>query len=129
MTLVEGVAWATAGLLVLVAIFQVALAAGAPWGEAAWGGTHRGTLPVRLRVGSAFSALVLCGMAAAVLAGAGVIGDGRTTAITVVLWVIVGFLALTMLGNLASRSPRERAVFGPISSLLLAGAVIVAVAG
>ena len=46
---------ATAGLAV-VAAFQVALAAGAPWGRAAWGGQHQGRLPARLRIASAVAA-------------------------------------------------------------------------
>jgi hypothetical protein len=41
-----------------LAVFQLLLAAGVPWGEAAWGGSHEGTLPASLRIGSAGSLLV-----------------------------------------------------------------------
>ena len=56
---------AVAGLAIdgLVIGFQVALAAGAPWGSAAWGGAHPGTLPTNLRVASAASAGVWTGIA------------------------------------------------------------------
>src|SRR5918996_2324546 len=47
---------AGAGFL-LVAGFQVGLALGAPWGRAAWGGSHEGRLPGNLRVASGFAAL------------------------------------------------------------------------
>ena len=40
----------------LVAGFQIALALGAPWGRAAWGGAHEGRLPGKLRVASLVSA-------------------------------------------------------------------------
>jgi hypothetical protein len=43
---------ATAGFVV-IAIFQIALAAGAPLGRASWGGAHAGQLPTGLRVASA----------------------------------------------------------------------------
>ncbi|WP_156165231.1 hypothetical protein [Demequina rhizosphaerae] len=129
MTAVEMVGWATAAIFALVAAFQVALAAGAPWGRAAWGGAHEGTLPGRLRFGSAVSALTLLGMALIVLAGAGVIGSGDSTLVTVLMWVVVAFAAFSTLANLASRSPLERAVFGPISIALLAGSLVVAIAG
>ncbi len=39
-----------------VAAFQVALAAGAPWGAAAWGGAKKGVLPTEFRIGSVISA-------------------------------------------------------------------------
>ena len=47
---------AAVGFIVL-AVFQVALALGAPLGEAAYGGTHT-DLPVALRITSAFAAIV-----------------------------------------------------------------------
>jgi len=128
MSVVEMVAWVTAALFAAVAVFQVALAAGAPLGDMAWSGTHPGTLPGRLRAASAVSALLLLVMGGIVLARAGVIGDGGT-AVTVASWAVVVFVALSAAGNLASRSPRERAVFGPVGVLLLAGALTVAILG
>lgn len=41
-----------------LAVFQLLLAAGAPLGEAAWGGTTEGQLSTGLRVGSAISIVV-----------------------------------------------------------------------
>lgn len=53
-----------------IASFQIALALGAPIGQAAWGGNHHGQLPPGLRVGSAIvvgiyilAALVVMGRA------------------------------------------------------------------
>jgi hypothetical protein len=56
MVIAAGVA---VGLLVVVAVFQLALALGAPFGKAAWGGAHDGVLPPRLRAASAFVGLVV----------------------------------------------------------------------
>lgn len=54
-----------------IAVFQIALAAGAPLGRAAWGGSHFGTLPVGLRVGSGVAVAVWVFAAVVVLARAG----------------------------------------------------------
>src|SRR5918997_1038494 len=48
-----------AGVLFLaIAGFQAALAAGAPWGAAAYGGAHSGVLPESLRTSSSVAAAV-----------------------------------------------------------------------
>jgi hypothetical protein len=112
--------------LVAVATFQALLAAGAPLGRAAWGGVHE-RLPSRLRIASLVSAVVLSGAAVIVMAAAGVLsfplGD-------LVLgwgpWVLAALLALSALGNLASRSRPERTIMGPLSLLLAFLCVVVA---
>lgn len=59
MGIVSRPARVSGALFLAAAAFQTALAAGAPWGAAAWGGDHHGTLPVGYRLGSAGSAAVL----------------------------------------------------------------------
>ena len=91
-----------------VGLFQVALAAGAPWGAAAWGGANAGVLPVGFRVASGVSALVWVGVAA-VAAGRllGPVGRRR---------LLLGVAAYSTLGvamNAASPSDVERAVWVP----------------
>ncbi len=43
-------------LFAALVVFQLALAAGAPWGRAAYGGQNPGVLPGRLRVSSVVAA-------------------------------------------------------------------------
>ena len=57
------------GLFLAAAGFQVALAAGAPWGAAAWGGANSGVLPMGYRVASVGSAAVLAGLGVALSGG------------------------------------------------------------
>lgn len=52
MPVVEVAAYIATALLLVVAGFQLALAFGAPWGAAAWGGRHPGVLPTRYLVAS-----------------------------------------------------------------------------
>jgi hypothetical protein len=126
----SGAAVVGTGLLGAVAAFQVALALGAPWGRAAFGGQHEGTLPVRLRAASAVAGLVVYPLAmAAVLAAAGVIGDAWVPGEGVaVLWVLTGFFTLGTLVNAISRSPLER-LWAPVSLAIAACCAIVAATG
>jgi len=115
-------------LLALVG-FQVALAAGAPLGRLAWGGQHEGTLPVGLRVGSALSVLVYGFIAWLVLARAGLAAGGEAGVVTVGIWVVVGYLAVGTLMNLASRSRSERVVMTPVAAVLCLLCLVVAIGG
>jgi hypothetical protein len=95
-----------------VGLFQVALALGAPWGAAAWGGANAGVLPPGFRVASGVSALVWAGVAA-VAAGRllGPVGRRR---------LLVGAAAYLTLGiamNAASPSGIERAVWVPATAV------------
>ena len=97
-------------LLGVIVVFQLALALGAPWGAAAWGGQNPGVLPTRLRIASAIVAVVVYPLVIAqVLAAAGLIGDEWLPVDgTLIMWVLAGLLALGGLMNFASRSRPER---------------------
>ena len=98
-----------ATLLAVIAIFQIALALGAPWGSAAWGGQHPGVLPPRLRRSSAVVGVVVYPLIIAmVLSAAGVTGDWLGGAAQPVLWVLSAFFALGTVMNAVSRSKPER---------------------
>lgn len=105
--------------------FQLGLAAGAPWGAAAWGGRHPGVLPSRLRVGSAVVGIVVYPLAILVLLVAAGVWDlswpnsGKTT-----LFVITGFFALGTLLNLVSRSPVERLWAVPALGIAICFAIV-----
>ena len=59
-------------LLAALAVLQLLVASGLPYGRFVWGGTHR-VLPHGLRVASAASVLVYAGLAALLLSRAGVL--------------------------------------------------------
>ena len=118
-------AWALVAVLVLLALLQIALAAGAPLGRFAWGGQHE-VLPTGLRVGSGLSLLVYVVMAVLVLDRAGAIDVVGDRIASVGVWVVVAFAGVSVAGNAASRSAAERAAMAPTSALLCALAVLVA---
>lgn len=98
-----------------VFVFQVALIAGAPWGEYTMGGQNKGVLPSRLRSVAAISALIMLAQAGHYLAQAGVLpqllGPSWNT---VVNWVWFGFAALGLIMNSISRSKKERNTWVPV---------------
>jgi hypothetical protein len=99
-------------LLAGVALFQLGLAAGAPWGAAAWGGGHPGQLPAGLRAASAVSG-VLLGSVAVAAAAPGLLDVSTRTRL---LRGAAGYLALGTALNAVSRSPAER-VWSPVSGV------------
>lgn len=101
-----------AALFLVIAAFQAALAAGAPWGGASYGGGHRGTLPARLRASSAGATLLYGGLSALTLTTRGRIAKRR------VLTVVTAVMALGTAMNLASPSRVERTVWTPVAGVL-----------
>ncbi|MFI4973216.1 MAG: hypothetical protein ACHP84_01605 [Caulobacterales bacterium] len=99
------------------AMFQAALALGAPLGQMTWGGASR-VLPTGLRLASAGAALYLAAAAAALLVRSR--DWGRRLPQTPFRW-FVGFLAfqlaLNTAANLASRTAAERYGMGAASAL------------
>jgi hypothetical protein len=114
-----------AGLLTGVAIFQVALAAGGPWGANVYGGraaTPDGVLPAGYRIASLTAAPTLSLAAWVLLARAGVVSPGRVprAAIDTGSWAISGYLAINTVANLASTSAVERWGLGAVTALAAA---------
>lgn len=116
-------------LLGIVAVFQIALALGAPLGRAAWGGRHERVLPTSLRVASALAGVVVYPfIIVLVLASARLLPDGSVPgAGKTAMVVLAGFFAVGTLANLASRSKVER-VWSPVSLVIAICCGIIATA-
>lgn len=119
---------ATVGFL-MVAGFQVALAFGAPWGRAAWGGAQE-KLPTGLRIASGFATAFWILAVMIVLSRAGFDWSPVPAGITRwATWVLFGMLVLGTLMNLASRSKLERAIQTPVAAALAVLTFLVAQSG
>ena len=117
---------AALGFLAL-ALFQVALALGAPWGEAAWGGQHEGTLPSNLRRSSALAAVALVGAAALVISASRPASAGpQARTARYVAGVLAFLLLVNAAGNFSSESTIERVVMTPVAVTLAALTGVVA---
>ena len=114
----QGVAVAAALGFLVIAIFQAALALGAPLGRAAWGGT-RTHLPTGLRIASAAAVVFWLLAALIVLGRAGFeISPVSDAVARWGTWILVGVLLVGALMNFASSSPWERFLWGPLALLL-----------
>lgn len=109
-----------------LAVFQALLAAGFPYGAAAFGGGNT-VLPTRPRIASAISATLFCGALYVVLAEGGLFGaGGRTNFVHVATWIFVAIFALSGFANSASRSHWERHIMAPLALLLTSCCVLLA---
>ncbi|ALJ21739.1 hypothetical protein [Microbacterium sp. No. 7] len=115
-------------LLAALAALQVLVALGLPLGRFVWGGRHR-VLPTGLRIGSAVSVVLYAAMAALLLSRAGVIPGGDSPFVRVATWVLFGYFALGILMNAISRSRPERLTMTPVTIVLAAATLVVALTG
>jgi hypothetical protein len=120
-------AFAFVVVLAALTVFQVLLIVGLPLGRFAWGGQHN-VLSPRLRVGSAISVVIYAIFAFVALERSGITSVfAAHLAEVIAMWVIAGYLALSVAPNLASKSPHEKRVMVPVSLGLAIIAVIIAI--
>ena len=113
------------GVSLVIIAFQLALAAGAPWGEFAMGGAYPGQFPPELRVAAVVQAVILALLALVVLARAGVMLPTWSKASRWLVWVAVVFSALSLVLNTITPSARERMFWAPVALVLLVCSVTV----
>jgi hypothetical protein len=111
-------------LLTALAVLQVLVATGRPYGRLVWGGQHA-VLPRALRVGSAISVVAYAAMATALVWRAVVLGT-PPAAVEVATWVLVGYFALGVVVNAISRSRAEKLVMTPVCAVLALCSLVVA---
>ena len=113
-------------LFAVLAVFQLALALGAPLGRFAWGGGHE-RLPVPLRIGSVISIALYALFCAIVAERAGLVALFPWSSVsTIGTWIVTGYLGLGIVMNAISRSKSERYTMTPVVIVLFAMALVVA---
>lgn len=121
---ISGIVYAVATAVVVA--FQVALALGAPWGAYAMGGAYPGQFPPAMRVAALVQAGILLGFAGIVLSRAGIALQRLERVSRWMIWVVVGFAALSLVLNLITPSAGERNMWAPVAFVLLACSLLVA---
>jgi hypothetical protein len=117
----QGIA-AVVAIIVLggLIVFQLLLAAGVPWGTAAWGGQYPGVLPANLRWGSVVASIILGLALWMVLARVGWARPGSDALwVKVVTWVFTAYFAFNVVMNVLSKSAIERVIMAPSSAILV----------
>ncbi len=115
-------------ILAALAVFQIALIAGAPLGHFAWGGQDQ-VLPRQKRIGSVISIVLYAAFAVLALERVGltdVVPAGTDLIVRIAMWVMFAYLALGVPMNLISRSKPERRVMTPVAAVLAALALVLA---
>ncbi|HCJ48124.1 MAG TPA: hypothetical protein DHW40_02120 [Microbacterium sp.] len=112
-------AFALTVVLALIAVLQVALALGAPFGHFAWGGQHR-VLPARLRIGSLVSILIYALIALLAWERVRAIDLLPNGVAEVGMWVVFAYFMLGIFMNAISRSKPERFTMVPVTLVLTA---------
>lgn len=107
-------------------VFQIALAAGLPWGAVAWGGAFPGVLPPHMRIASLGSVFLLGALAFVVLVRAGIVQSRWKGACAKLVWFVVAYCGLGVLANSLTPSFWERVIWVPVTVLLFATSLIVA---
>jgi hypothetical protein len=110
-----------------LAVFQAALAAGAPWGHAAWGGADA-ALSAGQRGASAVAAVIYVAATLIVLCRAGIIWRARRNAALFQwgTWFFAVPMAIGSVPNFASQSRWENFIFGPLALVVAAVCSVVA---
>jgi hypothetical protein len=113
-------------ILAGLAVFQIALAAGAPIGKYAWGGAHT-VLPTQLRVGSIISVLLYGFITAIILSKADVLPIiSPPSLVNTWTWIIAAYFTVGIVMNGISRSKPERNLMTPIVLILAVGTMFIA---
>ena len=113
-------------LIGFAVLFQLALAAGAPWGEAAMGGRFPGRLPAPMRVAAVVQAAILLLLAGIVLVRSELLASPWYPVSTRAIWFVVAFSALAAVLNVATPSKWERRIWAPVTVALLGCSLAVA---
>ncbi|WJM09817.1 hypothetical protein [Paenibacillus sp. PK1-4R] len=114
-------------LILIVILFQVALAVGVPWGEYAMGGKFPGKYPVSMRFACIFQIAILAFMGIIVLSKAGLLWPQWSVFAETAIWFIVAYLVLGTILNLITRSVWERRIWAPVTLLMLISSIIIAI--
>jgi hypothetical protein len=115
-------------LLSVLALFQMALAAGAPWGALAMGGRYPDRFPPAMRVAAIVQVAVYALLGAIVLSRAGLALAEWSGFSRAAVWGVVGLMGVAVVLNLITPSKWERRLWAPVAILMFAASLIVALA-
>lgn len=105
--------------------FQLALAAGAPWGSISMGGKFPGVYPKQMRIAAIFMGIFLGLLALIVGIRAGwfypeLIGLARQ-----LIWVVIAINVLGFIMNVITPSRWERIIWAPVTLIFLVCSVVI----
>jgi len=115
-----------AGLTSVIVLFQIALAAGVPWGSVSMGGKFPGKYPPKMRFVAVVNALILIFIALIALLRAGIVLYEYFNISKYAIWGVVAFTVLSLFLNLITPSKWERRIWAPVVFVMLITSAIIA---
>lgn len=110
----------------LMACVHIGLAVGLPWGDYSMGGKFPGKYPPFLRGLAVVQFGLIVFFAGVVLVRAGLVLPQFFEHARVLIWGVIVFRGMGVVANLATATNRVRKLWGPVSVLLVACALVVA---
>ncbi len=114
-------------LSIVVGIFQVVLALGAPLGEFTLGGKFPGKLPIKMRIAAILQTFILFIFTMTVVSKSGIAFEAFYEIARIGIWVVFAFFIIGLILNCSSPSKKERIVMGPLNVIALFCAFMVAI--
>ena len=109
-----------------LAVLQLLVVVGKPYGRLVWGGAHR-VLPAKLRIGSVVAIILYVTFTLVLLDRSGLLSVFGSRAFRVLAaWVLFAYLAIGIVLNAISRSRPERFTMTPVTAVLAACALVIA---
>ena len=112
-----------------IAFFQILLLLGLPLAEYSWGGKYKGVLPKKMRIISLPTSLILMFFGFVFLIHTKEIYIGFNLPTYIFVWIFTILMAINTLGNLASKSKKERIVMSPLTIVSFLSCVIILILG
>ena len=113
-------------LTLIIFLFQLALAAGMPWGHLAMGGRYPGKFPPNMRVGAVIQGTLMVFLGMIVLSRAGIAFPGLSNLSNYLIWVAVAISGISLVMNLITQSKWERILWAPVALLMTISSLAVA---
>ena len=110
----------------IAVLFQLALAAGAPWGGVAMAGKYPGRWPAPMRVAALVQAVFLLFLALLVMVRAGLIFPDWLETSRSWIWGVVAISAASCVMNLITTVRLERLLWAPVGAALTISSLMVA---
>ena len=118
--------YAVAMATLVVVLFQIVMAIGAPWGHLAMGGRYPGKYPIKIRLAALVQAVLLALLAVIVLIRARIILPDFFEATDIGIWIVVFIYAISLVMNLITPSKWEKILWVPVALILTVGSLVIA---
>lgn len=110
----------------IAVLFQLAMAAGAPWGDVAMAGKYPGRWPTPMRVAALFQASLLSAMGMLVLVRAGLFFPDWLETSRSLIWGAVAISTASLVMNMITPVRLERLLWAPLGAALTVSSLMVA---